>query len=76
MDHSAARVGEVTGIYFDLDSSFPRGLKPGSFADVATWLEGVTEKVTDSVGSGPQALKRWFIFNGVTARMELVPSRS
>jgi hypothetical protein len=31
------------------------------------------EKVLDRAKSGPQALKRRFIFNGLTARVELVP---
>jgi hypothetical protein len=35
--------------------------------------EQAAEKVHDGGGGAPQALKRWFIFNRLTARVKLVP---
>jgi hypothetical protein len=35
--------------------------------------KAATEIFADKTSNGPQALKRWFIFKYVTARVELVP---
>ena len=57
-------------------SPVPQGLKPAFSQGLHRTAEQATERVVASGSSSPQALKRKYIFSGLTARVNSCPSRS
>jgi hypothetical protein len=51
----------------------PQGLKPASLLAPGGTAEEAAEKLFEGVRSSPQALKRKHIFDGLAARLEVVP---